>query len=86
MSAVTHIAGDVITIGGRYMRQRCSWCGATLIDYDLALIAVPVGQDPTPGSWVPGGMVTVDGNMSTHYPGEELPADACAKLDPAVTK
>lgn len=82
---VVHIAGDVIVIGDRYMRQRCSWCGAALVDYDLALIAVPVGQDPTPGSWEPGGMVRIDGNMSYVEPGDQLPEDACGKLDPAAT-
>lgn len=31
MSTITHIAGLRIEIGS-VVRQRCSWCGATLID------------------------------------------------------
>lgn len=85
MTAVVHIAGEVITVSGRHMRQRCSWCGAVLIDYDLTMIAVPVGQDPTPPTWPVGDQVRIDGNVSTIEPGHTLPADSCAKLDPAAT-
>lgn len=40
--AVTHIAGLDVQVG-RYLRQRCAWCGAMLSDYDLARVAVPEG-------------------------------------------
>lgn len=88
MTAMTHIAGPHITIG-ELMRQRCGWCGATLLDYDLSRIAVPAGQDPAPATWPLGDLVRVDGSLSTlvpHDDGDALPADACARLDPAVTR
>lgn len=88
MSGVTHIAGVDTHINHR-LRQRCAWCGALLIDYDLANLAVPVGQDPTPATWPVGGLVLVDGNMSTavpHTDGGPLPMDACGRLDPEVTR
>lgn len=84
---ITHIAGPPIQVGV-YLRQRCSWCGAVLIDYALDRIAVPEGQDPTPGTWPAGGLVEVDGAASfvvPHEDGAELPANACAQLDPEVT-
>ena len=82
-----HIAGVDITIGP-LIRQRCGWCGALLIDYDLTRIAVPAGQDPRPATWPVGDLVEVDGNLTTivpHADGDKLPAEACARLDPAVT-
>lgn len=88
MSAgVIHIAGVHVQVG-QQLRQRCAWCGAVLLDYDLASIAVPVGQDPTPATWPPGGLVLVDGSMSAtveHADGASLPDGSCGKLDPAVT-
>ncbi|GAA4226100.1 hypothetical protein GCM10022254_09940 [Actinomadura meridiana] len=83
-----HIAGPVIVVHPGYMRQRCSWCGTVLVDYNLERVAVPEGQEPTPATWEFGGLVEVDGGMSTvvpHADGEPLPAGACALLDPAVT-
>jgi hypothetical protein len=54
---ITHIAGPDLTVSGRYLRQRCSWCGALLLDYDLANLARPLepGEDPeNPEPWRPG--------------------------------
>jgi hypothetical protein len=85
---ITHIAGIDVTIGPR-LRQRCAWCGATLIDYDLERVAVPVGQEGPPGTWEIGALVQVDGNMTIvldHDDQHHLPDDACGKLDPEVTK
>lgn len=85
--AITHIAGAQVQVGSR-LRQRCSWCGAVLCDYDLTRIAVPAGQDPTPGMWETGRLVEVDGNASwvvEHEEGAEIPANACARLDDEVT-
>jgi hypothetical protein len=76
--SVTHIAAPQITISDRYLRQRCGWCGEVLAEYDLARVAVPAGQDPTPGAWETGALVTVDGNVSWATEGERLPDDACA--------
>lgn len=88
MTAVIHIAGVHVRVGD-HLRQRCAWCGATLIDYDLTRIAVPEGQDPTPGTWPHGDLVLVDGGLSAtveHDDGADLPDGACAKLDPEVTR
>ena len=84
-----HIAGLDIEVGGRFLRQRCAWCGAVLVDYDLERVAAPVGQDPRPSVWPPGDLVRVDGNVSAivpHADGEKLPADCCAALDPEATR
>jgi len=87
VTAVIHIAGAQVQVGPQ-LRQRCSWCGATLCDYDLTRIAVPEGQDPVPAMWETGRLVAVDGGASwvvDHEGGAELPDAACGKLDPAVT-
>lgn len=84
---LVHIAGAQVQVGSR-LRQRCSWCGATLCDYDLERVAVPEGQDPRPGMWETGALVEVDGNASwvlEHKDGDEIPDSACARLDDAVT-
>lgn len=89
MSGLIHIAGVHVQIGDCYLRQRCAWCGAVLIDYDLANIAVPEGQDPTPAVWPHGDLVQVDGMASwtvEHADGGPLPPDACALLDPELTR
>lgn len=87
---VTHIAGADITIGGRRLRQRCSWCGAILLDYDLANVAVmvePGEQAEPPATWPVGRLVRVHGGMSTVLDEtEELPEDACGKVDDEVTR
>lgn len=84
---IVHIAGPAITVDNR-QRQRCSWCGALLLEYALFGMAVPVGQDVTPPRWPAGELVARDGNASwivEHKDGDPLPDDACARLDPAVT-
>jgi len=83
----THIAGTDLTLDGRYRRQRCAWCGAVLADYDLSLVAVPEGQDPSPAMWEPGHLVRVEGNWSADVGDDtaKIPGDSCAMLDPAVT-
>lgn len=87
-TAIVHIAGPAVQIGA-LLRQRCAWCGATLIDYDLERVAVPEGQDPTPATWPPAELVMVDVSgvsaVVEHADGNQLPHDACARLDPAVT-
>ncbi len=76
--SVTHIAGERITIGDRYMRQRCGWCGQILVEHDLTAVAVPEGTDPTPAAWPAGALVTVNGHASWTVDGHDLPEDACA--------
>lgn len=87
-SLIIHIAGHSITIDNR-QRQRCAWCGATLLDYDLSFIAVPVGQDPQPATWPTGELVALGGNAAwlvEHKDGDRLPEGACGRIDPDVTK
>jgi hypothetical protein len=80
---ITHIAGPDITIDGeygRYLRQRCAWCGDVLLEYDLARVAVPVGQPGPPATWPLGSLVSIDGPLSTVVePVDRLPDDACAR-------
>lgn len=88
--AVTHIAGQTVTIDGRYLRQRCAWCGAIIEDVDLTTIAVAVveGEEP-PGypTWPSGHMVLVDGGYTVDLgTSGETPPEACFNLDPAVTR
>lgn len=85
MTGIVHVAGLPVTIQGRYLRQRCAWCGAVLVDHDLAAIAVPIGQDPTPGTWTVGALVERDGPVTSLVEGDDLPDNACALLDPAAT-
>jgi hypothetical protein len=86
-SALVHIVGMYCRINDR-LRQRCTWCGAVLIDVDTANMAVPEGQEGGPGTWPVGALVRVDGNLTyvvDHVDGDPLPEDACGRLDPEVT-
>lgn len=87
MIPTIHIAGPDIQVGSQ-LRQRCAWCGAVLLDYALDRIAVPVGQDPRPGTWPAGELIACDGNAHYVVPHEddaELPEGCCGKLDHEVT-
>lgn len=91
-ASITHIAAQDVTIGGRRQRQRCAWCGAILLDYDLSKIAVQVveGEEPQgPSAWEPGRLVRVTGSnpkmTSMLDPTTELPDDACGNIDDEVT-
>jgi len=55
----THIAGEHITIEGRWLRQRCSWCGYVILDYDLSLTASNDGKGPH--VWTAGSLVDISG-------------------------
>lgn len=91
--SITHIAGADVSIGGRRVRQRCSWCGAILLDYDLASMAVAMpdtGEDPeSPGTWPIGRLVRVTGTnprvTTVLDESDTLPDDACGRIDDAVT-
>lgn len=74
---MTHIAGLDVIVEDRYLRQRCAWCDAILMDYDLSTIAVPVGQDPGIGAWKVGELVHVDGGISHVLAEATLPDDFC---------
>lgn len=86
-----HIAGWPVLVGSR-LRQRCAWCGAVLIDVDLAGIAVqvdPEHPDPSYPTWEMGALVMVSGNATYIVPGgigDELPRESCGKVDDDVTR
>jgi hypothetical protein len=87
MTAVTHIAGLDVTVNDR-LRQRCAWCGATLIDEDVARVQRPIGLNEIVPRWPIGELVVVDGRASWTIPysdDDPIPDDACASLDPDVT-
>jgi hypothetical protein len=86
--AVVHIAGVCLTVFGRFMRQRCDWCGIILLEYDLSRIAVPVDQPGPPPYWTAGSLVRVDGHVSAEILNPEsvdgqtqLKSDSCV-FDP----
>lgn len=96
MTAVVHLSGATVFVG-TVMRQRCAWCGALLIDDDLATmqVAVVAGEEPRPPSgFEENTFVAVEGDdRSTKVmwavpppPDRRLPEGACAALDPAVTR
>lgn len=97
--SVTHFAGPDVQCGPQ-LRQRCSWCGAVLVDVDLSRTATVVAEGEEPGQyprWPMGELVQVwgDGTVSntidadeleTHDDGSrKLPPDSCARIDHSVT-
>lgn len=85
---ITHIAGLPIRVDQR-LRQRCGWCGALIDDWDLENTMVETGrQTEAPPTWEVGALIVVDGNATWQDPNDDgpLPDNACAKLDPAVTR
>ena len=83
-----HIAGLHVQVGYQF-RQRCGWCGATLIDQDLRQVMIPEGTDSTPSHWEPGVLVALEGPQAYVYPhvaGTQLPLNACAQLDHEITR
>lgn len=79
MTETTHITSNVITTDGRYMRQRCVWCGELIIDYDLSMM-MSTSTDPVKG-WECGIMISVEGENPKHYwkteDQEHLPDSFC---------
>ena len=91
--SVVHIAGIIVTIGDDLMRQRCAWCGAMLLDYEVSHIGVPADQaNTTPPTFGPGELVEVrDGTSFVVLSGMEgsggtIPPNSCVNLDPEVTR
>lgn len=92
MATETHVAGADLEIQGRYLIQRCAWCGAVMLAYDYERISMP-GEWKKPGTFTVGGLVrfTYDGPvarwgeavlsrtmMEALVDAERLPEDACA--------
>lgn len=94
---IVHIAGADVRVMD-HLRQRCSWCGVLLVDYDLTrvMMAVPEGADPgAPSTWPVGALVAVDGHASWVVDPEssaedpeatKLPPEACGLLPPEMTQ
>lgn len=85
---MVHIAAQDCTIDGRYARQRCGWCGAILIDEDLAKMMTVVtddDQDRRFPFFKTGALVRIDeGDGVTHrsvITDERLPDDCCAVME-----
>lgn len=79
----THLAGVDVEVEGRYLRQRCSWCGVVLVDYDYTLTATP-GEWTKPATFPIGKLVRVEGENPRVYAVldlERLPDDACMLQD-----
>lgn len=90
MTAVVHLTGATVFVG-TVMRQRCAWCGALLLDEDLAAVTL---ADSAAWRFEENTFVAVEGDdRSTRVmwavpppPDRRLPEGACAALDPAVTR
>lgn len=89
---VVHIAGPAITIG-THLRQRCSWCGAVILDVPLdrtMVTLLPGETEPGPyPTWPIGELIEIDGGMTSvieHSDGADLPPNACGCLDPEMTR
>lgn len=94
----SHVAGLAITWDGRFVRQRCAWCGAVLVDHDLGYVMVETPSDGStpepPPTWPVDALVRIDGHMRYTVnteeqlgegQGEVVPDDCCMRLDPEVT-
>lgn len=85
MTAVIHIVGVDVQVGDQ-LRQRCSWCGAVLIDYDLTRVATIDGKPPA--TFPVGELLAIEGAMAwtvDHNAGDQLPDGCCGRLDHDVT-
>lgn len=94
--AVAHLAGGEVQYNaedGAHLRQRCAWCGATLIDVNLDRIQVPVGQEGPYPTWPVGGFVETyspdqQGGMWASIDwvsGTPVPANACLRMPLELT-
>lgn len=95
MATEVHVAGLQLTVHDRYLMQRCGWCGAVLLSYDLWNIAMP-GEWKEPSLFEVGKLVrfTYDGTVARWgevalgrtimepLDLEKLPDDACTEFIP----
>lgn len=89
---VVHLAGPDVTVDGRFVRQLCSWCGARLVDLDLARVyVVEVNGSRGPSRWEPGSWVRVrERGKLTSYDvvrlsdGERYPEESCMAVEAAT--
>ena len=76
---MTHIASQPVVIDGCFMRQRCAWCGAILLDYDLSRMASIDGKPPA--AWETGALVESDDNRQSLVVSDQLPDATCAVME-----
>ena len=87
-----HLAGIPVTVSPGFMRQRCSWCGTILIDYDLSRIKVPAGDPFPPSSWPTGVFIAMEGPFSRVVESgdiddaQRIPDGSCMLIDPSATR
>lgn len=78
-----HLIGPTITVGGRYRRCHCAWCGLRLEDADLANMAVAPGSKGPPPEFPPGEWLDVEdiGGVTrstlVKHEGDEMPLNCC---------
>ena len=87
--SVTHIAGPFVGFKREdRMIQRCSLCGAVLIDSKPSLMAVPAGMEAALPHFADGHLIQVTEGNPTQYtdlgrfsdPSVSLPDDFCLSL------
>ena len=82
----SHVAGPPMKCNER-VRQRCSWCGAVLIDQDLTLVGMMLNEDGTVPAfpvWGEGDYIRIDGGMRCVVDGAGVPVvdDVESVVDP----
>ena len=93
MSREVHVVGAPLQVK-THVRQRCAWCGVTLIDKDLANTVHEEREDGLPGeafNFLPMGALWASvRDTSWQLPFDpavdSLPLDCCTALDPAITQ
>jgi hypothetical protein len=93
-----HIAGADVEYDGRYLVQRCAWCGAVILAFDYTRTAVAGNEWSPPATWPVGELVrfTYDGPVASFGEvtltrtvmelieprPEKVPEDACMRAIP----
>lgn len=86
MNGIVHIAGQPVQLQNRYVRQRCSWCGALIEDLDLERIAV-AGDDSSVPLWPIGELIEVTEGVKVCLGDiDEMPSNCCANIELDVTR
>jgi hypothetical protein len=78
---VIHIAGNEVLYSGKYLRQRCAWCGIVLIDVDVSQVMFVGDGDSAYPTWPIGKQVEVNGNCTSVVEGLQLPDDSCVVME-----
>lgn len=84
MSGVVHVASQTVQVGSE-IRQRCVWCGHSLIEVDLRFVAVEDADQDYP-TWPGGSLVEVDGGLTCIFSSREegtVPTNFCGAPDDA---